>query len=341
VTKTPLDWKLAQQTAARLARPGPKAAPLERRELVADLRVCADAAVGIVSETTLLEPTTAGEVLVVDRASWSRSVIAGLSSMIGDAIPKTSPNTAQFAGLEVGALIAILASRVLGQYDPWAGPGGGRLTLVAPNVLSTERALEVDPQAFRMWVCLHEQTHVTQFSTAPWLSEHISTLARGLTSSLMDREVARDRLSTLLHGLVESIRDPKSPSLLEITASDEELEKFDQITAVMSLLEGHADVIMDDVSEEVVPGVGEIRKAFDARRTGGTKSRNKTWDQIVRRLLGLDAKIAQYRDGARFVRAVERRVGREGLNRVWESPQTLPTITELRRPRLWIDRVHG
>src|SRR5690625_7516798 len=100
----------------------------------------------------------------------------------------------------------------------------------------------------------------------------------------------------------------------------------------MSLLDGHADVIMADVDEEIVPGVTKIRKAFDARRSGKSKDRKNAWDQIVRRLLGLDTKIAQYRDGARFVRPVERRVGREGLNPGWQGPQMLPASGELRHP---------
>lgn len=340
MTTTPLDWKLAQDTAARLARPGPKASLMERRELIADLRRSASDAVAVVADTTELAPANEAQVLVLDRANWSRSVIAGLSTMIGPAVPKTTPGTARGAGFEVGALVAILASRVLGQYDPWAGTEPGRLSLVAPNVLAAEKALDANPQAFRMWVCLHEQTHVTQFANAPWLSEYISTSAQELTSSLMNREAARERLSTLLHGLVESLRDPKSPSLLEVTASDAELEMLDRITAVMSLLEGHADVIMDDVGEEIVPGVTAIRKAFDQRRAGKSKDRKNTWDKIVRRILGLDTKIAQYREGAHFVRSVEKSVGRAGLNRVWESAEMLPTIEELRQPERWVARVH-
>ncbi|HLS04132.1 MAG TPA: zinc-dependent metalloprotease [Actinomycetales bacterium] len=341
MTTTPLDWKLAQDTAARLARPGPKASLVERRELVADLRMAAAAAPEIVAQTALLKPAQQAQVRVVDRANWSRSVISGLSAMIGSAIPTTTPATAQAAGLEVGVLIAFLASRVLGQYDPWAGDKAGRLTLVAPNILASERALDVDPSAFRMWVCLHEQTHVSQFDTAPWLGKYVSNTAQELTASLMNRERVSERVVTLLRGLVETVRDPKAPSLLEITASDAELEMLDRLTAVMSLLEGHADVIMDAVGEDIVPGVGKIRKVFDARRSGQSRDRKTTWDQIIRRLLGLDTKIAQYREGAKFVRAVEATVGRAGLNRVWESEQNLPTITELRAPHLWTERVHG
>lgn len=341
MTKTQLDWKLAQESAARLVRPGPKASLLERRELVADLRSSAEEAVEIVADTAQLEPARDAEVRVVDRSNWSRSVIAGMSTMIGAALPKTALNTAQVAGLEIGAFVAILASRVLGQYDPWVQPNGGRLTLVAPNVLATERALKIDSRAFRKWVCLHEQTHVTQFATAPWLKQHIAALAQDLAASLMNREQARERVTTLSRGFIDLIRDPNSPSLLEITATETELAQIDQITAVMSLLEGHADVIMDDVDEAVVPGVAAIRRAFDERRAGKSPAKRRTWDQIVRRLLGLDTKLAQYREGAHFVRHVEKQVGRAGLNAVWTSAQTLPTISELREPQLWVDRLHA
>ena len=104
----------------------------------------------------------------------------------------------------------------------------------------------------------------------------------------------------------------------------------------MSLLEGHADVVMDEVGPEEVPTVATIRERFQARRAAGGR-----FDVAVRRLLGLEAKGRQYADGARFVRVVTARVGTEGFNRVWESPGTLPTPDEVARPRRWVERVHG
>src|SRR5690625_7374910 len=154
----PLDWKLAQDTAARLARPGPKASLIVRTELVSDLRRAATTAVDIVAETTQLDPATDADVRVVDRANWSRSVIAGLSTMIGEAIPVTSPMTARGAGQEVGGHIAILASRVLGHYDPWSRPEQGSLTLVAPTLMATERPLQANPHALHTLVCLPDKT---------------------------------------------------------------------------------------------------------------------------------------------------------------------------------------
>ena len=116
-------------------------------------------------------------------------------------------------------------------------------------------------------------------------------------------------------------------------------EVFEEVGAVMALLEGHADVAMDEVGPRVVPSVRTIRKAFEARRDEAAKATGV--DRVLRRLLGLDAKLAQYRDGAAFVRAVREDVGLDGLNAVWTSAEHLPTPQEIADPRAWVRRVHG
>jgi coenzyme F420 biosynthesis associated uncharacterized protein len=113
-----------------------------------------------------------------------------------------------------------------------------------------------------------------------------------------------------------------------------------RLTAVMSLLEGHADVVMDDVGPQVVGTVEQIRSRFQARRAG-RGGMSGTMDRLLRRLLGLEAKMRQYRDGARFVRAAVDAVGMDGFNRVWTSPDTLPRPTEIEDPKAWLARVHG
>ena len=51
--------------------------------------------------------------------------------------------------------------------------------------------------------------------------------------------------------------------------------------------------------------------------------------------------MAQYREGARFVRIVVERVGLANFNQVWNSPDDLPSLREIRSPQLWIERVHS
>jgi coenzyme F420 biosynthesis associated uncharacterized protein len=104
----------------------------------------------------------------------------------------------------------------------------------------------------------------------------------------------------------------------------------------MSLLEGHADYVMDGVGPDVVGSVSEIREKFQQRRAQGAGR----LDQALRKLLGLDAKLRQYKDGEKFVRSVVDEVGMDGFNRVWTSPNTLPTKAEIAKPADWVARVH-
>jgi coenzyme F420 biosynthesis associated uncharacterized protein len=237
-------------------------------------------------------------------------------------------------GLETGGLLAFLSTKVLGQYDINAG-GTPRLLLVAPNVVHAEREMSVDADDFRLWVCLHEETHRVQFTAVPWLRQHmidqVHALARDLAPDpkalIGTLEEAARRLPGILRG--------EGGSLLDLFTTSEQRRKIAALTAVMSLLEGHADVVMDEVGPDVVPTVRTIRERFTARR-GGTDP----MDRLIRRLLGLEDKMRQYRDGAVFVRGVVADVGMDGFNAVWSSPDTLPSPEEIADPRAWVRRLH-
>jgi coenzyme F420 biosynthesis associated uncharacterized protein len=234
-----------------------------------------------------------------------------------------------------------MSSKVLGQFDPfWAPPGAveaGRLLLVAPNIVHVEKELGVDPVDFRLWVCLHEETHRVQFTAVPWIRDHIYAEIERLVASV---EVDPARLAALLgegvRRIGDVVRGNDEVSLLDLLSSPEQREVLDRITAVMSLLEGHADVVMDGVGPEVIPSVALIRRKFNQRRKGAGYL-----DRVLRRLLGLDAKMAQYRNGAAFVNAAVAKVGMTGFNAVWAEPGNLPSKAEIGDPAAWVRRVHG
>jgi coenzyme F420 biosynthesis associated uncharacterized protein len=223
----------------------------------------------------------------------------------------------------------------------------GRLLLVAPNIVHVERELDVDPHDFRLWVCLHEETHRTQFSAVPWLRDHIeSEIQSFLGETELDPTTVIERVREAVQSFTGSgpgseARTEDEPadgrSLVDLVQTPSQREILARLTAVMSLLEGHADYVMDGVGPDVVATVAEIREKFSRRRASGAGR----LDQALRRLLGLDAKLRQYRDGERFVRAVVDQVGMEGFNRVWTSPNTLPTKAEVAKPSEWVARVHG
>ncbi|MFJ8661041.1 zinc-dependent metalloprotease [Streptomyces sp. NPDC093795] len=362
-----VDWNLAVATATRLVRPGPEVSRDEAREVVAELRRHAKASEEHVRAYTRMIPEghepQDTPVLVVDRAGWIKANVAGFRELLTPLLGKmqerrsATPGSAvlgavggKVTGVELGMLLSFLASRILGQYETFApatrefpsgANGGGRLLLVAPNIVHVERELDVDPHDFRLWVCLHEETHRTQFTAVPWLRDHLQgEIQSFLSATDVDPGTVVERLreaaQTLVGGRPEAEEGEPSPSFVELVQTPEQREILGRLTAVMSLLEGHADYVMDGVGPQVVPSVAEIREKFQARRARGASR----LDLALRKLLGLDAKLRQYRDGERFVRAVVDEVGMDGFNRVWTSPNTLPTKAEIAAPADWIARVH-
>jgi coenzyme F420 biosynthesis associated uncharacterized protein len=355
-----INWDLAASTAARLAPAGPVLNPAAIGDAVESLRRLADASVEHVHEITGLEAARDlrdSNVLVVDRASWAKANTQSFAVMLKPAMEKMlenrrgalSPAAASVSGAvtgsQLGAVLAFLSSKVLGQYDPFAAlaegstaPSGGRLLLVAPNIVSVERELNVAPEDFRLWVCLHEQTHRVQFAAAPWLRHHmleqiddLSGHLLGNVDSLMERATAAARSLKDRSG---NGNTPGRGAILDLLQDPEEKAAISHLTAVMSLLEGHANVVMDAVDASIVPSVKTIRQRFNDRG----KDRGVV-EKFIRSLLGLDAKMRQYSDGARFVRAVVDVAGMEGFNRVWESADHLPTEPEIHDAKLWLERM--
>jgi len=339
----PVDWSAAIRSGQRLAPTGPSLTPDEAAAVVGDLREFSGRAELAVRHTTglgaglpLVEPT------VVDRPRWIAATAAGMAELTG---PLTERFAAKLptnrgralAGSQLGVVLGFLSGKVLGQYDPVApgaeGAGPGALLLVAPNIVKVERELQAEPADFRMWVCLHEGTHRLQFTAVPWLRDYF----RGLVA---DFGGAADLdPSEMLGRMVEAIRGgrQRGDSWIEAIQTPEQRTVFDRMMALMTLLEGHADHVMDAVGPEVVPSVSVIRGRFSERRRKGAGP----IDRLLRALLGMDVKLAQYVRGAAFVEGVVERVGMQGFNAVWTSPDTLPNREEIGDPGAWVDRVHG
>jgi coenzyme F420 biosynthesis associated uncharacterized protein len=345
---TLVDWDAAVATASRLVKPGPKVTLEEAHAVVADLRRLALEAEDHVRSFTGLAPVgDPGKVVVVDRPGWAAANVQGFQVLLAPVIDKLAAKRppgalaravgGKVAGAQVGVILSYLAGRILGQYEIFlpAGAGQGRLTLVAPNILAAEQALKVDPQDFRLWVCLHEVTHKAQFTAVPWLRDHLQAEINAyLEATDLDPAAVAKRLMSAIGSLAEAIRGDESVSLAEAIQTPEQRRVLDRLTAVMTLVEGHAEYVMDAVGPQVVPSVEKIRKVFDERRKQMTPL-----DKAVRQLLGLDAKMRQYAEGHVFVRHVVEQVGMERFNRIWTSPETLPTRAEITDPDSWIARV--
>jgi coenzyme F420 biosynthesis associated uncharacterized protein len=352
-----IDWDVAVSTGTRFARPGPQVSLAEARQTVAELRELSVAVERPVREVTKLQSKVApGKVAVVDRAGWIRANVDGfrvvldpLAEQMRQRTPAASAGGlvmgvgSRISGAQAGLILSYLSSRVLGQYELFLPPGSGengeepvgRLTLVAPNIVMVERELQVNPRDFRRWVCLHEETHRVQFTSVPWLRAYVQDqMSEFLLASDLDPGAILSRLRAAADAVAGAVRGGDSESLVEAIQTPRQKEILARLTALMTLVEGHGDYVMDAVGPQVVPSVAEIREKFNSRRRTAGRV-----EQTVRRLLGIDLKMKQYAEGSRFVTAVVDEIGMDGFNQIWESPETIPTMAEINDPRAWITRV--
>jgi coenzyme F420 biosynthesis associated uncharacterized protein len=289
---------------------------------------------------------------VVDRAGWVRANTASFASLInkleGDLLDQVVPSG---AGLPVaamalanrwittrqlGAMLGFMGQRVLGQYDLAllsAEAAPGRLLFVEENIRQTAKSLGVPLSPFRTWIALHETTHAFEFEAHPWLRPYLaSRLERQLKLFGRDvREMGREAIRALGRALRG---EGGGEHWIERLMTDEQRALFRETQAVMSLLEGFSDYVMDEVGKGLVPDVEQIRARFDERR-----ARRTPFERAMLRLTGMDLKLEQYKKGEVFVRALAEARGPQALVRLWDGPESLPRVGEIDEPARWIARV--
>jgi len=289
---------------------------------------------------------------VVDRAGWVRANTGAFASLMGkleaDLLDQVMPRGGGLAKAtmalanrwvttrQLGFLLGFMGTRVLGQYDLAllsAEATPGRLLFVEENIRATARALGVPVGPFRTWIALHETTHAFEFEAHPWLRPYLAErLERQLTLFGKD---ARGLGREALRGLGRTLRgEGDGGHWIERMMGPEQRALFRETQAVMSLLEGFSDYVMDEVGRDLVPDVERISERFHERR-----NRRTPFERSMLRLTGMDLKIEQYRKGEQFVRAIADRRGPTALARLWDGPETLPREGEIEAPERWIARV--
>jgi coenzyme F420 biosynthesis associated uncharacterized protein len=341
-----VDWGLARQIAALAARRGSEEAPpFDAVALSAEMEPA------VAGYTCLALGSPAPSAEVVSRAEWASVNLDSLAKIL-DPVAGRLEDRLGFAGALAGALRAgaaatlaaeaglvmgYLSTRVLGQYEVslLGADTAPRLLFVGPNLATAVRDLEVDADSFGRWICAHELTHVFQFQSVPWLRDHLRGLLRRYVETL---EV---RIEKGAAGGLPSLPDPlrlveafREGGLAALVQSPEQRALMDEVQAAMSVVEGYSEHVMDAIAAEFIPGHEELREAMDRRR----RSRSAP-QRIIERLLGFDVKLRQYELGKQWADAVASLAGIEGLNRVWSSPEALPSSRELQHPREWLQRV--
>jgi coenzyme F420 biosynthesis associated uncharacterized protein len=305
--------RVVEYTGLKPARPLPPPEGIGRREWVAS---------NIGSMRALLDP-------VLNRAGQN----------LGPLRPAVQIGVGLVLSTEVGVVLGYLAQRVLGQYelvllDEAVENRPPRLLFVLPNLGQAVRSFDADEQEFMTWVTLHEVTHAVQFAGVPWLHAHVAGLVQELLASAEVRIEAPRKLRVPSREEVSEIMAAlRKGDLISIVTNKAERETLDRVQAVMAVIEGHAEHVMDAVAPDLVPSLPRLRAGIDRRRRS-----QSGLSRLLARLLGMDLKLRQYEQGKRFCDAIVAEAGVDALHHVFSGPEALPTLRELGDPRAWLER---
>ena len=346
-----VDWDLARTVAAKVSRNEPELEGEELARVEADFdefTALAEELVG--AETGLHSLAGAARGRVATRADWVDANIRSFQRLLKPLLEqmddgKDGPMAAvgrKAAGVEVGAMLGWMSTRVLGQYDLLViedeNPDEQDIVYyVAPNVLALEKRYAFPPQEFRLWLALHEVTHRAQFTGVPWMREHFL----GLVNSTMDSvDPDPKRFMAAAQRLLEARKRGEDPmdqgGVMALFASEEQLAVINEVAGLMSLLEGHGDVTMDRAGKDLIPSQERFARVLRNRRQNASG-----FTKVFQRLAGLEAKMKQYAEGEHFIAEVEKSGGVDLLDKAWAEPANVPSISEIRDPSLWIDRVNA
>lgn len=350
----PVSWDMAEKVAVRVAGRDPFEDSYHYASLQPDFEELTAEAEELVAQETGLRPLTGpARARVTDRAGWVRANIASFQRMLkplterlaerlpsGPAVAPLTQVARTISGVEVGTMLGWMSTRVLGQYDlllvEEERPEDQDIVYyVGPNVIALEKRFAFPPREFRLWLALHEVTHRAQFTGVPWLRPHFLGLVE---SSLGAVDPDPKRFLTALRRAVDEMRSGKNPladgGLVVLLAGEEQRAVLQKIQGMMSLLEGHGDITMDRAAADRVPSADRFSRVLRERRNS-----TRGAGRVLQQLIGLEAKLQQYEQGEAFIRAVEGAGGRALLDRVWEGPDALPTLDEIRRPSEWLARM--
>jgi coenzyme F420 biosynthesis associated uncharacterized protein len=349
----PVDWNRAERIAITVAarQPGLGKGRVDSSDFESITRLAEER---VEATTGLRSLSGPAQIQVVDRADWIRANIASFRSLLDPVLsrwlpPKAKPGrpdertfvgsiSAQVAGAEVGVMLGWMSGRVLGQYDLLFGEdpaNPGAVYVVGPNMVGLEEKFGFEPDQFRLWIALHELTHRAQFTGIPWMRDYFmerlhrtlelaspdpARIVAALREAMRDRDAARQRL--------------RDGGVVAMMASPEQQAVFNEVAGLMSLLEGHGDLVMDRAGADLIPSAERFSRVLHERRR-----RANPVVKLVQRLTGLEGKLNQYAAGERFIAEIEAVGGEHAVDRCWQTPANLPTLDEVRTPELWLERM--
>src|SRR4051794_22336450 len=345
----PISWDLAERIAVRVAGREPFADSYHYASLEPDFaEFTAQAEELVAAETGLRSLSGPARARVTDRAGWVRANLASFRRLLKPITEKLgqrmtpgplTPIARTITGAEVGGLLGWMATRVLGQYDlliaEHEDPEEQDLVYyVGPNIISLEKRYGFPPREFRLWLALHEVTHRAQFTGVPWLRPYFLSL---VDDSLANFDPDPKKMLESLKRAVAQARAGQNPldegGIVTVLASPEQQAVLQRIGGLMSVLEGHGDLVMDRAATERVPSAERFSNVLHDRRQAKGPAR------MIQKLVGVEAKLRQYQEGEKFLAAVEEAEGDGGINLLWRGPENLPDLAEIKDPERWLSRM--
>jgi coenzyme F420 biosynthesis associated uncharacterized protein len=339
-----VDWGTAGRVGSGVAGDGPLIRGSDRARLTEDFADAVSKAEKLAANYTRLDPTgPPTRPWVMTRAEWVRQNLRGFDALLEPFAAKTmgsrregllTPMRRKVLAAQVGGLLGYLGRKVLGQYDLFLPPDDRDLLYsVGPNVIGVERRFRFPPQEFRLWLSLHEVTHRLQFDGVPWLRSYLMGLANEYLESI---ELDPRRLIETVRRAREEARrsnEWRGLGFLFLLMTPEQRQTFRRMQALMSLLEGHGNHVMEVLSQDRIRSAPRMRRVLRERR------RSEGVGKVVQRAIGIEVKVRQYDRGERFVGEVVDRVGQDGFHLVWAAPENLPSMGEIHQPEAWVQRV--
>ncbi len=360
-----IDWQRTERIAMRIAARNPEGVlPSGTREsLLTDYQALVQLSHDQITPFIQLDTAPRShEVEVLDRPLWVQRnlttvqrLLQPLEDVYLESVGSNSNTLFRLAhgsmqltmSAQMGIVLGFLSRNVLGQFDmPFLAPPASkesaaldqssRIYFVEPNIRRLQQRLDIPPDAFRLWIALHETTHAIQFQVAPWLAGHLGSLIESYVESFREllRESSHPLRAMLLPGAEATEDRERLGGLVSLLTTPEQRDMLARVQGVMSLVEGYSNYIMDALGEQLITGFPTMRKRLEERKRGSL-------ERAVMRLLGFDLKLAQYRLGERFVRQVVDSEDMSFLNRVWESEHAMPTLDEINAPDEWVARMQG
>ena len=345
-----IDWSTVHRTAVQMSQTAE--APVRNRaaarEQYTDMVRRSEPLIADYLDVQLPQPIQ--RIAVMDRREWLEANINSFTQLFG-LIEEIYQRNAQqgtlgatfVAGInrrvlsvQVGVLLGVLSRKVLGQYDLSLlapEPTGGALYFVEPNIDRLQREMGVDAHDFRLWIALHETTHAYEFEAYPWVRDHFNGLLRRYFDTINDQlQGLRGGIGPVLNRLFENWG--KGEHWMEMLQTPAQRELFKELQALMSLVEGYSNHIMNAIGQQILPNFDEIERRIEARKEMRTPAQH-----LFNRITGMDLKLLQYQQGQHFVDTVVQQRGIEFASRVWERAENLPTLEEIRNPERWIARM--